>query len=44
MEQDPHGIEDRIGRLLDQLENPLLSDQEVQKIQRKIEFLNSMKQ
>ena len=43
-ENDPHDIDGRITRLLDQLEARNLSAGEAEKIQKKISFLQSMKQ
>lgn len=40
----PASIEDRIERLLDQLEDPNLTSGEIQKIREKIDFLDSMKE
>jgi len=39
----PESIDARVERLLDQLENPNLSDQEVERIQKKIEFLQGLR-
>ena len=35
-------IDDRVERLLDQLENPNLSDREVAQLKEKIEFLRGL--